>query len=48
MLGELQRDFCKNLTEFNQISLKILPYVTDVSPQLMACMRVAYPFLLLT
>ena len=30
--------FCKNLTEFYQISLKNLPYLTDFSPQLMACM----------
>ena len=32
--------FCKNLTEFYQISLKNLPYLTDFSPQLMACMKV--------
>ena len=30
--------FEKNLTEFYQISLKDLPYLTDFSPQLMACM----------
>ena len=28
----------ENLTEFCQISLKILPYLTDFSLQLMACM----------
>ena len=39
ILGELQSDFCINLTEFYQISLKNLPYLTDFSPQLMACMR---------
>ena len=38
MLEELQSDFCKNLTEFYQISLKNLPYLTDFSPHLMACM----------
>ena len=38
-LGELQSEFCKNLTEFYQISLKKLPYLTDFSPQLMACMK---------
>ena len=31
--------FCKNLTEFYQISLKNLPYPTDFSPQFMACMK---------
>ena len=31
--------FVKNLTEFYQISLKTLPYLTDFSPQLMACMK---------
>ena len=41
-MGELQSDFCKNLTEFYQISLKNLPHPPDVSPQLMACMKVAY------
>ena len=41
ILGELQSDFCKYLTEFDQISLKILPYLTDFSPQLMACMSIA-------
>ena len=35
----LQSDFCKNLTEFYQISLKNLPYLTDFSPQLMARMK---------
>ena len=39
ILGEIQSDFCKNLTEFYQISLKNLPYLADFSPQLMACMR---------
>ena len=38
-MGDLQSDVCKNLTEFYQISLKNLPYLTDFSPQLMACMR---------
>ena len=38
IFGELQSDFCKNLTEFDQIFLKNLPYLTDLSPQLMACM----------
>ena len=28
-------DFCKTFTEFYQISLKKLPYLTDFSPQLM-------------
>ena len=37
-MGELQSDFCENLTEFYPISLKDLPYLTDFSPQLMACM----------
>ena len=41
-MGELQSDFCKNLTEFYQISLKNLPYLTDFSPQLMACMNILY------
>ena len=31
-------DFCKNLTEFYQISLKNLSYLTDFSTQHMACM----------
>ena len=35
---ELQSDFCKNLTEFYQISLNNLHYLTDFSPKLMACM----------
>ena len=34
--------FVKNLTEFCQISLKNLPYLTDFSPQLMACMKVLF------
>ena len=37
-MGELQSDFYKNLTEFYQISLKKLPYLTDFSPLLMAYM----------
>ena len=37
ILGELQSDVYENLTEFCRISLKILPYLTDFSPQLMAC-----------
>ena len=32
-------DLYENLTEFCQISLKILPYLKDFSPQLMACME---------
>ena len=35
--------FCKNLTEFYQISPKILPNLTDSSSQLMACMSEACP-----
>ena len=38
IVGELESDFCKNLTEFYQISLKNLPHLTDFSPQLMANM----------
>ena len=38
IFGELQSDFCKTLTEFYQISLKNLLYLTDFNPQLMACM----------
>ena len=38
--GELQSDVYENLTEFCQISLKILPYLTDLGPQLMACMHI--------
>ena len=30
--------FVKNLTEFYQISLKSLVYLTDFGPQLMACL----------
>ena len=37
-LGSLKAFFCKSLTEFYQISLKILPNLTDFSSQLMACM----------
>ena len=29
---------CENLTEFYQISLKFLVYLTDFTPQFMACM----------
>ena len=36
--GEFQSDFCENLTEFYQISLKILVNLTDFSPQVKACM----------
>ena len=32
--------FVKNFTEFYQISLKVLPDLTDFSPQLMACMDI--------
>ena len=32
-------DVKENLTEFSQISLEILPSLTDFSPQLMACMH---------
>ena len=35
ILEELQSDFCKNLKEFYQISLKHLPYLIDFSPLLM-------------
>ena len=38
ILGALQSDFCKNLSELYQISRKNLPYLTDFSPQHMACM----------
>ena len=38
ILGEPQSDFYENLTEFYQISLKILVYLTDFSPQFMALM----------
>ena len=38
---ELKSYFCKSLTEFYQISLKILPNLTDFSSQLMACMNMA-------
>ena len=37
--GTLQSDFCKNLTEFYQISFRNLPYLIDFSPQLMARMN---------
>ena len=40
--GELQSIFCKNLTEFYQISLKNLPHLTDFSPQLMACVNMIH------
>ena len=36
--GSFKVIFCKNLTEFYQISLKNLPDLTDFSLQLMACM----------
>ena len=32
-----QGDFCKNITEFYQISFKNLPYITDFRQQLVAC-----------
>ena len=35
--GVFQSDFCEYLTEFYQISLKILVNLTDFSPQVMAC-----------
>ena len=38
-LGPLWPSRCKSLTEFYQISLKILPNLTDFSSQLMACMQ---------
>ena len=41
-LGELQSDFCKNLIEICKTSLKNLPYLTDFSPLLMACMCTLY------
>ena len=37
-MGVFKSDFCENLTEFYQISLKILFNLTDFSPQVMACM----------
>ena len=37
-MGELQSDFCRNPTEFYQISRKNLPYLTGFSQQLLACM----------
>ena len=39
--GKLQSGVKENLIEFCQIFLKILPYLTDFSPQLMACMLIA-------
>ena len=39
---------CKSLTEFYQISLKILPHLTDFSSQLMACMDTEIYFLFLS
>ena len=36
--------FVKHLTEFYQISLKNLPYHTDFSPLLMACMQIQIEF----
>ena len=42
ILGEFQSDFCENLAEFYQIFLKILAYLTDFSPQFMACMLCPY------
>ena len=40
IFGEFQSDFCENLTVFYQIFLKILVYLTDFSPQFMACMLI--------
>ena len=37
--GRLLFDFCETLTVLYQISLKSLVYLTDFSPQLMACMH---------
>ena len=37
---ELRSYLYTNLTEFDQISLKILPNLTDFSSQLMACMPI--------
>ena len=34
--------FCENLTEFYQISLKILVYLADFCPQIMACMVLSH------
>ena len=39
-IGELQSDAEENLTEFSQISLQSLSYLTDFSLQLMACMEI--------
>ena len=39
VLGEFQSDFYEILTEFYQISLIVLVYLTDFSPQSMAYMR---------
>ena len=38
------KEMFKKISEFCQISLKILPYLTDFSPQLMACMDVTVIF----
>ena len=37
--GEFQSNYCENLTEFYQISLKILVNLTDFNPQAMAFMN---------
>ena len=37
-----QSDFCENLTEFYQITLKILVNLTDFSPPVMSCMSGFY------
>ena len=39
-IGELQSDAEENLTEFSQISLQSLSYLTNFSLQLMACMEI--------
>ena len=39
VLGKFQSDFCENLTEFYQMSLKMLAYLTDFSSQFIACLR---------
>ena len=42
ILGELQSDFCENITEFYQISLKIFVYLTDFSSQIMTYMVLSH------
>ena len=43
-MGEIQSDFCKNLTEFYQIANKKELYLTDFSSQLMVCMAIKHWF----